>query len=256
MTDPVLVERRGHDARIVQMIRMNRAEKKNALTQAMYRTMADALLAGDADDAVRVHVILGAPGAFSAGNDIGDFIASAMSGAAGLNRPVIDFLMALATIRKPLVTGVDGIAVGIGMTMNLHADLTFATARTNFHTPFVDLGLVPEAGSSLIGPELMGNQRAFALLAAGIPFTAEAAERAGLIHRIVAEDVLEAEVFAAADALAAKPPQALAIARELLRRTHRDAIVARIEEEAKLFGERMQSAEAMAAFQAFMTRKK
>lgn len=256
MTEPVTVERRGEAGRLVQVIRMTRPEKKNALTQAMYRVMADALVAADGDAEVRVHVILGVPGIFSAGNDISDFVASAMSGAGGLDRPVIDFLKALATLRKPLVTGVDGIAVGIGMTMNLHADLTFATARTNFHTPFVDLALLPEAGSSLIVPRLVGYQRAFALLAAGMPLSAEEALQAGLIHRVVAEDVLEAETLAAAAALAAKPPEALAIARDLIRGTDRAAIVARIEEEAKLFGERLKSAEAMAAFQAFMTRRK
>jgi Enoyl-CoA hydratase/carnithine racemase len=256
MSDPVLVERRGEANRLVQVIRMNRAEKKNALTQAMYRSMAAALLAGDADPDVRVHVILGAPGIFSAGNDIGDFLATAMGESDSVDRPVIDFLNALATIEKPLVTGVDGIAVGIGTTMNLHADLTFATARTNFHTPFVDLALVPEAASSLIVPEMVGTQRAFALLAAGIPFSAEAAERAGMIYKVVPEEALETEVFAAAETLAAKPPQALALSRDLIRRTGREAILARIEEEAQLFGERLKSAEAMAAFQAFMARKK
>ncbi|HMM64170.1 MAG TPA: crotonase/enoyl-CoA hydratase family protein, partial [Mesorhizobium sp.] len=161
MTDHILIERR--DA--VQVIRMNRPDKKNALTRAMYGKMSQALAAGDADPAVRVHVFLGVPGAFSAGNDLTDFLAVATGGEGGSE--VWEFLLALARSQKPMVSGVDGIAVGIGTTLNLHCDLTFATPRTVFRTPFVDLGLVPEAGSSLLVPQVLGRQGAFALLALG-----------------------------------------------------------------------------------------
>jgi enoyl-CoA hydratase/carnithine racemase len=163
--------------------------------------------------------------------------------------------MALARAQKPVVSGVDGIAVGIGTTINLHCDLTFATPRTVFHTPFVDLGLVPEAGSSLLAPAVLGRQQAFALLGLGEPFSAERAQTAGLIYRVVPEDRLEAEVFAAAEALAAKPPEALRIARDLMLGS-RDAIVARIEEEGVHFRARLKSDEARNAFMAFMARKK
>src|SRR5690606_14551689 len=155
----ILVERHGP----VQVVRMNRPDKKNALTRAMYRAMSQALSAGDADPAIRVHVFLGVPGAFSAGNDLNDFMAVADGGEGGAE--VWDFLLGLAGAQKPVVSGVDGIAVGIGVTLNLHCDLTFATPRTLFRTPFVDLGLVPEAGSSLLAPAMLGRQRAFALLA-------------------------------------------------------------------------------------------
>jgi enoyl-CoA hydratase/carnithine racemase len=249
MTDQVLVERRG----AIQLIRMNRPEKKNAITRAMYAAMSAALNAGDADPAVRVHVFLGVPGAFSAGNDLADFMAVAMGGDGG--NEVWDFMMALAGAEKPLVSGVDGVAVGIGATLNLHCDLTLATPRTAFHTPFVDLGLVPEAASSLIAPEILGHQRAFALLALGEPLPAEQALAAGLIYRLVPEERLEDETIAAAERLASKPPEALRIARDLLRGP-RDAVLSRIGEEAEHFRGRLKSEEARAAFAAFLARKK
>lgn len=249
MTDHILIERR--DA--VQVIRMNRPDKKNALTRAMYGKMSQALAAGDADPAVRVHVFLGVPGAFSAGNDLTDFLAVATGGEGGSE--VWEFLLALAKSQKPMVSGVDGIAVGIGTTLNLHCDLTFATPRTVFRTPFVDLGLVPEAGSSLLVPQVLGRQGAFALLALGEGLSAEQAKAAGLIHQVVGEDVLEQEVLAAAAQIAAKPPEALRIARDLMRGP-REPLVARIEEETALFRQRLKSDEARAALVAFMERKR
>ena len=249
MTDHILIERRG----AVQVIRMNRPDKKNALTRAMYGAMAAALAEGDADPAVRVHVFLGLPGMFSAGNDLADFLAVATGGEGG--NEVWDFLMTLAKSQKPMVSGVDGIAVGIGTTLNLHCDLTFATPRTVFRTPFVDLGLVPEAGSSLLVPQVLGRQAAFAMLGLGEGLTAEQAKAAGLIHAVVSEDELEVAALAAAETVAAKPPQALKIARDLMRGSRED-LVARIGEEAERFRERLQSDEARAAFVAFMNRKK
>ncbi|RWE80076.1 MAG: crotonase/enoyl-CoA hydratase family protein [Mesorhizobium sp.] len=249
MTDHILVERQG----AVQIIRINRPDKKNALTRAMYAKMSAALTEGDADPAVRVHVFLGVPGAFSSGNDLADFLVIATGGEGG--NEVWDFLMALAMSQKPMVSGVDGIAVGIGTTLNLHCDLTFATPRTLFRTPFVDLGLVPEAGSSLIAPQLLGRQGAFALLALGQGISAERAKAAGLIYDVVAEDALESTVLAAAEGIAAKPPQALKIARDLMREP-REALIARVKVEAEHFRERLTSEEARAALTAFMKRKK
>ncbi|MEQ9247450.1 MAG: crotonase/enoyl-CoA hydratase family protein [Nitratireductor sp.] len=248
MSEHVLIERRG----AVQVIRLNRPEKKNAITRALYAAMPEALKAGDADEAVRCHVLLGQPGAFSAGNDLADFMAVAAGGEGG--EEVYDFLLALAGAEKPLISGVDGIAVGIGTTIHMHCDLTFATPKTVFSTPFVDLGLVPEAGSSLLGPAIMGHQRAFALLVAAEGLPAQDACAAGLIHRVVGQDELEDAVFKAAEALAAKPPEALRIARNLLRGP-RDDVVARIREEGEHFRARLKSDEARAAFMAFMSRK-
>jgi len=249
MSEHVIIERRGP----VQMIRMNRPDKKNALTRAMYQAMAEALRQGDADPAVRVHVFLGVPGAFSAGNDLHDFMAIATGGEGGLE--VWNFLEALAGAQKPIVSGVDGIAVGIGTTLNLHCDLTFATPRTVFRTPFVDLGLVPEAGSSLLVPAVVGRQQAFALLGLGEGFSAEKALAAGLIYAVVTEDELEVTVLDAATLVASKPPEALKIARDLILGP-REPLLARIREEGKRFKERLKSEEARAALMAFMMRKK
>jgi enoyl-CoA hydratase/carnithine racemase len=250
MTEHVIIERRG----AAQLIRMNRPDKKNALTRAMYAAMNGALRSADADKDVRVHVFLGVPGAFCAGNDIADFLTYAEGGALG--EELVEFLVSLATVEKPMVSGVDGIAVGIGTTLNLHCDLTFATRRTVFRTPFVDLGLVPEAGSSLLAPGIIGRQQAFALLALGHGFSADRAKTAGLIYDVVDEDDLEKEVFAAAEEIARKPPEALRIARELIRGGSRAAVIERIHEEVRYFSERLRSAEARAAFMAFMNRKK
>ncbi|WP_378943933.1 crotonase/enoyl-CoA hydratase family protein [Mesorhizobium sp. ANAO-SY3R2] len=249
MSDHIVIERQ--DA--VQIIRLNRPDKKNAITRAMYADMAAALTAGDADPAIRAHVFLGLPGAFSAGNDLADFMAIASGGEGG--GEVWDFLLALANVGKPIVSGVDGIAVGIGTTLNLHCDLTFATPRTTFRTPFVDLGLVPEAGSSLLVPNVLGLQRAFAMLGLGEGLSAERAQAAGLIYKVVAEDELEAATLAAAREIAAKPPEALRIARDLMR-GDRLELVARIKQESEHFRARLKSDEARAALVAFMTRKK
>lgn len=248
-TDHVLVERQGG----VQLIRLDRPEKKNAITRPMYAAMTAALLSGDADPEVLVHLFLGVPGAFSAGNDLADFLAVAQGGDFGTE--VWDFVLTLAGASKPMVSGVDGIAVGIGATLNLHCDLTVATPRTRFQTPFVDLGLVPEAASSLLLPRIIGHQRAFALLGLGEPLSAGDAAAAGLIHAVVAEDRLEEEALSLARRLAAKPPESLRITRQLLRGP-RDKVLARIREEAERFRERLTSNEARAAFEAFLSRKK
>ena len=248
-SEHIVVERQG----AVQIIRMNRPDKKNALTRDMYAAMSRALTEGDADKSVRVHVFLGVPGAFSAGNDLSDFMVIAMGGAGGTE--VWDFLTALAGSQKPIVSGVDGIAVGIGTTLNLHCDLTFATPRTVFRTPFVDLGLVPEAGSSLLMPKILGRQQAFALLGLGEGLSAGHAIDAGLIYAVVSEEDLERTTLAAAQAIAEKPPEALKIARDLMLGP-REELLARIREEADHFLGRLKSEEARNAFSAFLSRKK
>lgn len=250
MTDHTIIER-PETTPHVQIIRFNRPEKKNAITRAMYQAMTDALKAADDTPDIRVNVFLGTEGCFSAGNDMADFLAFAMGGSMG--REVLDFLAALATAKKPVVSGVDGLAIGIGATIHLHCDLTVASDRSLFKTPFVDLALVPEAASSLIAPRLMGHQRAFALLALGEGFSAAEAKEAGLIWKVTAPEAVEAETLSLAAKLAAKPPEALRIARDLIR-GEPDAILSRIAEEAELFAARLKSAEARAAFEAFMKR--
>ena len=252
MTDHILIERAGATG-AVNVIRFNRRDKKNAITRAMYAAMARALSDGEADEAVRAHVLLGTPGAFTSGNDMQDFMAVAMGASNG--EEVFDFLIALASVTKPVVSGVDGLAIGIGTTIHMHCDLTFATPDSRFHTPFVDLALVPEAGSSLLAPAAIGHQKAFALLCAGLPFSGEEAERAGLIFKLVSAVDLEPAVLAAAEHLAQKPPKALAISRRLVK-PDPEAVIARIRAEGALFASQLKSAEALAAFQAFMARKK
>ncbi|MEX4007317.1 crotonase/enoyl-CoA hydratase family protein [Neoaquamicrobium sediminum] len=249
MSQHIEIERKG----AVQIIRMNRPDKKNAITRDMYAAMAAGLTAADKDPQVRVHLILGVPGAFSSGNDLADFMAVATGGDGGME--VYDFLLALAKSQKPIVSGVDGIAVGIGTTINLHCDLTIATPRTEFRTPFVDLGLVPEAGSSLLAPAVLGRQQAFALLGLGEGFSADRAKAAGLIYEVVSEQKLEAAALEAAERIAEKPPEALKIARDLML-GDREALVARIKEEGAHFRARLKSDEARNAFVAFMNRKK
>ncbi|MGQ2903414.1 MAG: crotonase/enoyl-CoA hydratase family protein [Neoaquamicrobium sediminum] len=249
MSQHIEIERKG----AVQIIRMNRPDKKNAITREMYAAMAAALTTADSDPQVRVHLIFGVPGAFSSGNDLADFMAVATGGDGGME--VYDFLLALAKSQKPIVSGVDGIAVGIGTTINLHCDLTIATPRTEFRTPFVDLGLVPEAGSSLLAPAVLGRQQAFALLGLGEGFSAERAKAAGLIYEVVSEEKLEAAALEAAERIAEKPPEALKIARDLML-GDREALVARIKEEGAHFRARLKSDEARNAFVAFMNRKK
>ncbi|WP_181705803.1 crotonase/enoyl-CoA hydratase family protein [Chthonobacter rhizosphaerae] len=247
MTDHVRVETREG----VRVITIDRPEKKNALTGAMYRALADALGDTADDPAVGAVLIRGAPGAFTAGNDLADFAAAAAGG--DVAGPILTFLRALATVETPLVAAVDGLAIGVGTTLLLHCDLVFASDRSVFRTPFTDLGLTPEAASSLLGPRLMGHQRAFELLVAGLAFDAAKAEAAGLVNRVLPQDRLEGEAFAAAAALAAKPRRAVAIARRLLKGDPME-VLQRIDEEAALFTERLQSAEAQAAFRAFLTR--
>jgi enoyl-CoA hydratase/carnithine racemase len=238
----------------VQTIRMARPEKKNALNIAMYQAMYTALEESDRAADVRVRLILGLPGIFTAGNDIADFIDAGQRGPEGLS-PVMKFLRALIFSEKPVIAAVDGLAVGIGETLMLHCDLAYASPQAVFMAPFTDLGLVPEAGSSLVAPQRMGYARAFAFLVAGEPLAADAAREAGLINAIVPGEELEAHALAAATKLAAKPPEALALSRRLVRGD--PALVwARVEEEGRLFAERLLSDEARRAFQAFMQKRK
>jgi len=245
----VVVTREG----ALSILRLHRAEKKNALTGAMYTALSHALKEANADDGVGAIVILGQPGIFCAGNDIKDFMGFAMGG--GIGQPVLDFLRALVANEKPLVAGVDGAAIGIGTTMILHCDYALASNRSVFATPFVDLGLVPEAASSLIVPQLMGNRLAFEMLAMGAKFDANRARETGLINAVTEPATLEAQTLETARAIAARPREAVRLARKLIRGDP-SAILARIDEEAKLFSGRLMSKEARQAFEAFLAKGK
>jgi enoyl-CoA hydratase/carnithine racemase len=242
------------DAGAVRTVRINRPDKKNALTASMYDAMAGALESANSQVDVRCVVIAGGPGAFSAGNDLQEFLQAATSGE-GLGSTAVRFLHALARCQRPLVAAVQGVAVGVGTTMLLHCDHVIAGTDARFSTPFVNLGLVPEAASSLLAPRLMGHQRAFALLVMGRSLDAAAAHACGLVNTIVAPGNVDAAAMTAAREIAALPAEAVTAARRMMRGTP-DEIVAHIDEEARVFKERLQSAEAQAAFTAFLARKR
>lgn len=248
MTDLVIIR----DADSIRIVRMNRPDKKNALSAPMYRTMVRAIETA-AGDGIGCIVILGASGAFCAGNDLHEFLAAAKAGV--LDDDVVTFLHALARSPVPLVAGVQGAAVGIGTTLLLHCDYVVAGTDARFSTPFVRLGLVPEAGSSLLAPRLMGHRRAFAALVMGHGLDAADALACGLVNVAVAPDQVDARAIAAASEIVELPPEAVAASRRLMRGPAED-IVARIDEEVSLFGQRLRSAEARAAFEAFLHRKR
>lgn len=248
MSNSVLVG----DADGIRTVRMNRPEKKNALTQPMYAAMTAALDDAGANETIRCVMIAGCAGAFCAGSDIGDFQKRAET---GLEPVTVEFLHALARSAKPLVAAVNGLAVGIGTTMLLHCDHVVAAAGAIFSTPFVKLGLIPEAASSLLAPRLMGHARAFALLVMGRPLSAGEAQAAGLVNTVAEPEEVEAVALQAARAIAGLPPGAVALSRQLLR-GELDAVAERVDIEAMHFKERLRSDEARAAFAAFLTRKK
>lgn len=249
MTTEIAIWRDGP----IQVLRIARPEKKNALTGAMYGALADAIEAGDADDTIAAHILTGSGGVFTAGNDIGDFLATAR-GTGGLDKNVVRFIRLLPLIKKPLIAAVDGNAIGIGTTLLFHCDLVYAAPDATFATPFLDLGVVPEAASSLLMPARMGYTRAFAMLVLGDPVSADDALAAGFVNAIVPASDLEATAVTAAKRLAAKPPEALAIARRLMRGDP-ELVLARMDEEVAAFRERLRSPEAIEAFTAFFEKR-
>lgn len=236
----------------VALLVMNRPEKKNALTDAMYHALADGMAAAEADESVGAVLLAGAGGNFSTGNDIVDFLATAKGGAGG--RGVGRFLMAQVEGRKPLIAAVEGLAVGVGATTLFQCDLVYAAESASIRTPFVDLGLVPENASSLLAPRLMGHARAFEMLALGEPFDARRAEAAGIVNRVVPAEALMETALAAARRLAVKPREALLATRAMLRGDP-EAVKAVSLAEGRAFAARLGSAEARAAFERFLSRK-
>ena len=237
----------------VTTITLNRVEKKNSFTQAMYATCADALDAARDDAAVRVVVFQGDVTVFSAGNDIGDFLSAAPK---SNDAPVFRFLRALAAFPKPVVAAVCGPAVGIGTTMLFHCDLVYAGDNAAFSMPFVNLGLCPEAASSLLVPQMMGYHRAAEALLMGEPFTAEAALEVGLANRIVPPTEANGIAQAQARKLAAKPLSSLVETKRLLKKGQMAQVLERIDEEALSFGRLLQAPAAKEAFSAFMEKRK
>jgi len=242
----------------VQVMRFLRAAKKNAFTGAMYNAMTAALGTAESNEAIAVHLFIGSGGVFSAGNDINDFLrraeASGPGAAAGIPTPSLDFIRCLPKVTKPMIAAVDGLAVGIGTTLLFHCDLIYATPSASLRAPFLDLGLVQEAGSSMLAPERLGYPRAFELICLGEPFSAERAHAAGLINAIVPAAELEATAMRAAERLIAKPRQALLTSRRLMRRQAAE-IGRMVDVEAQCYAELMGAPEAREAFTAFLEKR-
>jgi enoyl-CoA hydratase/carnithine racemase len=235
----------------VATIELARAEKKNALTTAMYAAMTDALAAAESDPGVRAILIHGARDCFTAGNDLKDFLA----GPAGASQ-ALRFISALSKVGKPVVAVVGGPAVGIGTTLLLHCDLVYAGPGARFQLPFAQLGLVPEGASSLLLPLTAGYQRAAELLLLGQPFSADKALAAGIVTEIVPEEALLERARTAAAAIAALPPESVCLTKRLMKRPLATAIADQMAEEARLFAERLQSGEAKEALSAFLEKRK
>ena len=246
MIDQVVVSRSDG----VYEVQLNRPEKRNAITQAMYGALVDALNEARADDGVRVVLVSGAGASFTAGNDLNDFIRADLSD----DNNAVRFLRLLPTFRKVLIGAVHGQTVGIGVTALLHCDLVLAARSTQMSMPFVKLGLVPEAGSSLLLPRNIGYHRAAELLLLGTPFDAQAAYEMGIVNRVVEDESLMEEARKLARAVAGLPPSALLATKRLLRSDSR-TVPARVEEELEAFRAQLGSAETMAAVQAFFAKK-
>lgn len=237
----------------VMTITFNRLDKKNSITSAMYAAMADAVAQAAADEHVRVVLFQGHESIFSAGNDIGDFLNQAPS---TTDAPVFRFLRGIASFEKPLLAAVAGPAVGIGTTMLFHCDLVYAGDNAAFSMPFVNLGLCPEAASSLLAPRMFGYHRAAEALLMGEPFFAEAAQEVGLVNRVVPPTEVNAHAQAQARKLAAKPLSSLIETKRLMKGGEQQAVLHQMDEEAKRFGRMLKEPAAREAFGAFMEKRK
>jgi len=231
----------------------NRPAKKNALTLSMYAAMTQHLAEAAAAPEVNAVVITGAGDAFTAGNDLGDFMNHPSLEA---DHHVVKFLAALVRFPKPIVAAVNGVAIGIGTTMLLHCDAVLAASSARFQLPFVKLGLSPEGGSSLLLPRLVGFQRASELLLWGEPFGAAAAHRMGLVNDVVPDAELAGQASQRIERLLELPPQAVVAAKALIREPQRDELERTMTRESAVFGERLASAEAREAFTAFFEKRK
>ena len=236
----------------VLAITLARPERRNAITVAMYAALAEAVESAATDEAIRLITIRGEGQDFTAGNDLADFLTAAPRDE---EIPVMRLLRALALNPQPLVAAVHGNAVGIGTTMLLHCDLVIAEASARFSMPFVDLGLVPEAASSLLIPRLAGRRRAATWLLLGESFGAAEAREFGLVSHLVAEGSASSALTEIVQRLLAKPAEALQLAHDLLRRGDSGEILERMELESGYFAERLNSEDVKSAIHAFFERK-
>jgi enoyl-CoA hydratase/carnithine racemase len=237
----------------VATIEIARPEKKNAITGAMYTALANAFDAAREDAAVRAILLTGQPGIFTSGNDIEDFV---QRPASLEQAPSFAFMKALMNCDKPVVAAVTGAAIGIGTTMLLHCDFVYVSDEARLAMPFVGLGVVPEFGSSLIVPQLMGNARAAEKLLLGEPFTAAEAVECGIANAVLPADEVVRHARRVAERFNALPPGAVRETKRLLRRARSAALLETIAVEGQVFGQRLQSPEAKEAFSAFFEKRK
>lgn len=245
-SENVLVTRRGH----VCEVRLNRPEKRNALTANMYEALIEAFTEAEADNEIRVVLLSGEGGCFTGGNDLKDFLSA--PDVIESDHVISRFLRALSEFGKILIAAAHGPTVGIGTTLLLHCDLVIAAARsTRFITPFVQLGVVPEAASTILLPLLIGHQRAAEMFFLGQPIDAQTAREWGLVNRVVDDESLLEEARALADSAARQPPGAVRATKRLMRSAQSAQISAQMQEELRVFTARLRSEEFAAAAQAF-----
>lgn len=249
MSDHVQIE----IAERIQSVCLNRPDKKNALTLAMYTALADAVRGADDNRDVRVTLITGSGDSFCSGNDIKDFLNNPITDESS---PVLQFVNAMINARKPIVAAVNGIAVGIGVTMLLHCDLVYVAEGARLQMPFVNIGLCPEAGSTFLLPALLGHRRAAELLLLGSPFDARRAVELGIANAAVAPAQLQEMALNAARQLAAQPPAALRATKGLLRAALHDAVTVASVRESENFIPMLGGEEAKEALSAFMEKRK
>jgi len=238
---------------ILQLI-LNRPEKKNALTSAMYEELVACLEQAQADDSIRVIVFRGNGDSFTAGNDIDDFLQKPWKGQAV--PPAEQFIRAVAFATKPVIAAVHGLAVGIGTTILLHCDLVYAAEDAKFMMPFVNLGIIPEAGSTLLLPSLIGHQRAAELMLLAAPFSAQRAYELGIVNRVLPLDQVSVAALAAAQELAGKPSSAVRLAKQLMKQRLASDLDRVIRDEVLAIAGRLDSAETVEALTAFMEKRK
>jgi enoyl-CoA hydratase/carnithine racemase len=247
-----------HQENGILTIEFDRPERKNAITAAMYQSMADALNGAEQDTTARAILFIGKPEVFTAGNDLEDFLKSTRptDNIPIEERPVYRFMLALSGCSKPVVAAVAGSVVGIGTTLLMHCDLVYAAENAKFSVPFAPLGVCPEFGSSLLLQQIMGYQRAAEKLLLGEPFSAQEALACGLVCKVLPNDELISYARAQAAKLVALPAASLRVSKQLMKSRQADLVKATITEENKLFGAMLGAPEAKEAFTAFFQKRK
>lgn len=250
------------NAEAICIVELDRPAKKNALTKAMYEALSEAITNAARDPAVKVLLLQGSNHVFSAGNDMEDFLENPPEDAGA---PVFTLVRTLMSFPKPVIAAVEGLAIGIGATLLLHCDLIYTTAATRFSFPFTGLGVVPEAGSTLLLPCLVGYQQAAEKLFFGEVFNGEEAWRIGLVNRLLAEPELYTYAYERALKLASLPVESLRLTKQLLKGqvgskvgldTDTSGLTQRINDEAELFVSRLQSSETQVALEAFVRKSR